>query len=247
MQSYKLFYNETVLSIVRYEHYVQTDTISKNCFMYESISDLTKIISLFLHKNQSITIVCKNPEEEKTLWQDIKKYFLLERAAGGIVFKENSEKLEIANNRPQPLKGSTDCPQFQKSPSGDLGAKNKLMVLSIYRLKRWDFPKGHVEIGETDNQTAIREVMEETGIDELSICKDLGYTYYVFPRHNQFILKETHWYQMQTTSNKILVAQAEEGIEKAAWIPVNEINLILNNMYPSLVDLWQRNNLDSEK
>lgn len=210
MQSYKLFYNETVLSIVKYEHYVQTDTISKNCFMYESISDLTKIVSLFLQKNQSIIIICKNPEDEKTLWKDIKNYFLLERAAGGIVFKENS-------------------------------------VLSIYRLKRWDFPKGHVEIGETDDQTAIREVMEETGIDELSICKDLGYTYYVFPRNNQFILKETHWYQMQTTSNKILVAQAEEGIEKAAWIPTNNINTVIHNTYPSLVDLWKRNNLDPDR
>lgn len=207
MQSYKLFYNETILSIVRYEHYIQTDTIPKNCFMYESISDLAKIILLFLHKNQSIKIICKNPQEEKVLWKDIKKYFLLERAAGGIVFKENS-------------------------------------VLSIYRLKRWDFPKGHVEMGETDNQTAIREVMEETGIDELSICKDLGYTYYVFSRNNQFILKETHWYQMQTTSNKILVAQAEEGIEKATWIPINNINTVISNTYPSLIDLWKRNNLD---
>ncbi len=210
MQSYKLFYNETILSIGRYEHCVQTNTISENCFMYESISDLRKIISLFLHKNQSITIICKCPEEEKTLWEDIKKYFLLERAAGGIVFKENS-------------------------------------VLSIYRLERWDFPKGHVEMGETDNQTAIREVMEETGIDELSICKDLGYTYHIFSRNNQFILKETHWYQMQTTSNKILVAQTEESIEKVAWIPINIINTIMNNTYPSLIDLWKRNCWNPEK
>ena len=29
----------------------------------------------------------------------------------------------------------------------------------------WSFPKGHVEAGETEEQTALREIKEETGID----------------------------------------------------------------------------------
>ncbi|MDR0367607.1 MAG: NUDIX domain-containing protein [Bacteroidales bacterium] len=206
MQRYKLFYNETVFSTVRFEQNVQPCTAGENCFVYEDVSDgIEAIILLFLHKNQSVTMVCKTDEEEKNLWKEIKKYFIFQRAAGGIVFKDNA-------------------------------------ILSIYRFDRWDFPKGHVEEGETDRQAAIREVMEETGIEDLSICKDLDCTYHVFPLDDRFVLKETHWYQMQTSSNGKLVAQTEENIEKAVWISRDRLNIIGNNMYFSLVDLLKRNN-----
>ena len=206
MQRYKLFYNKAILSIIRYEHNTQTETIPENCFVFSSVLDLKKIFSLFLNNNQSVTIVCKTDEEKNNLWNEIKNHFICQQAAGGIVFKENT-------------------------------------VLSIYRFKHWDFPKGHLEKGETDIQAAIREVMEETDIDELSIYKDLGYTYHIFPSDNQFVLKETHWFEMQTSSNHTLFPQAEESIEKAEWIPVNQLNTIINNMYPSLVDLLERNGL----
>lgn len=46
-------------------------------------------------------------------------------------------------------------------------------VLLLYRAKQndWTFPKGHVEFGETDNQTMIREIKEETGLDTRVIRK----------------------------------------------------------------------------
>ncbi|MDR0368262.1 MAG: NUDIX domain-containing protein [Bacteroidales bacterium] len=206
MQRYNLFHNETVLSTVRFEQNVQRNATDENCFIYEDVSDdIESIISLFLYEKQSVTIVCKTDEEENNLWKEIKKHFIFQRAAGGIVFKDNA-------------------------------------VLSIYRLDHWDFPKGHVEEGETDRQAAIREVMEETGIDELSISKDLDCTYHVFPLNDRFVLKETHWYQMQTSNTGKLVPQTEESIEKAVWIPMNQLHIAGDNMYPSLIDLLKRNN-----
>jgi 8-oxo-dGTP pyrophosphatase MutT (NUDIX family) len=114
-------------------------------------------------------------------------------------------------------------------------------VLSIYRFERWDFPKGHVEPGETDEETAVREVTEETGIDCLSIGKDLGYTYHIFlSPDNRFVLKETHWYEMSTTTNKTPSPQTEESILRVAWIPLGNSNFILNQTYPALKDLIEK-------
>ena len=203
MQRYKLFYNNATLSLIRYEHCNQTNIPSENCFMYDNSLNLGNILELFLSKNQSFNIIYKTDEEEIELWEKLKLHFNFQRAAGGIVFKNNS-------------------------------------MLSIYRFCHWDFPKGHVEEDETDEQAAIREVMEETGIDELSISKDLGYSYHIFSTSSQFALKETHWYKMQTESNQILKPQVEEGILVAKWFSANEVDKITEKMYPTIIDLLQR-------
>ena len=205
MQRYKLFYYNATLSLIRYEHCNQTDISSENCFMYNNSLNLDNVIELFLSKNQSIIIVYKTDEEEIELWEKLKSHFDFQRAAGGIVLKNNS-------------------------------------VLSIYRFQRWDFPKGHVEAGETDMQAAIREVMEETGIDGLSISKDFGYTHHIFPTSSQFVLKETHWYEMHTQSNKTLNPQKEEDILKAKWVPMSEMETITENTYPTFIELLKRLN-----
>jgi 8-oxo-dGTP pyrophosphatase MutT (NUDIX family) len=44
-----------------------------------------------------------------------------------------------------------------------------LFLLVQYRSWQWDFPKGHVEEGESEDQTLRREVFEETGIEDLKI------------------------------------------------------------------------------
>lgn len=47
------------------------------------------------------------------------------------------------------------------------GPTRLYLVLQYYQ-KHWDFPRGHVEPGETDEVTAKREIAEETGIDDLT-------------------------------------------------------------------------------
>ena len=49
-------------------------------------------------------------------------------------------------------------------------------VLLIQHLKwHWDIPKGHMEAGETEQETALREVKEETGVD-VEVISDKRYT-----------------------------------------------------------------------
>jgi len=111
-------------------------------------------------------------------------------------------------------------------------------ILSIFRFNRWDFPKGHVEAGETDADAALREVAEETSITELTIEKDLNFTYHIFKNENeQFVLKETHWYRMRTHSEKPPVPQTEESISDAKWISFSELDRIVGNTYPSIAEL----------
>ena len=47
--------------------------------------------------------------------------------------------------------------------------KIRKMNVFIFRRGKWDLPKGKSDIGETNKQTALREVIEETGIKELVI------------------------------------------------------------------------------
>ena len=203
MQNYTIFYNQAVLSITRFEQHIQTEKQNKNCFIFDDFLDLKQLMTDFLANEKSLSILYKDIYEENLIWNSIKNFFHFQRAAGGIILKNNS-------------------------------------ILSIFRYNRWDFPKGHVEADETDEETAIREVTEETGIDKLFIINDLGYTYHIFPYENHFALKETHWYEMRTESNKKPIPQTEESILQAEWIPLQNIDTILQNTYPPLVELIEK-------
>lgn len=58
--------------------------------------------------------------------------------------------------------------------------RNKYLLLH-YKSGHWDFPKGHMEKGESDWETLAREVKEETGIMDIKIIpgfsKKIGYFY----------------------------------------------------------------------
>lgn len=106
--------------------------------------------------------------------------------------------------------------------------------LMIKRFGFCDFPKGHVEAGETFPQTALREVTEETGVGELEILRSLPTTYHIFTHGSEFVLKSTHWYLMRTSFNGALQAQTEEQIVEARWVSGEELPYLYPQFYPSL-------------
>ena len=112
-------------------------------------------------------------------------------------------------------------------------------VLFIFRNGKWDLPKGGTNKGEEMEDTAMREVEEETGVNGLSISKKLQKTYHIFKRNGVYKLKITHWFEMQSTYDGIPVGQAEEGIEKVEWKNPEQIKEALKNSYENIKLLFE--------
>ena len=110
--------------------------------------------------------------------------------------------------------------------------------LFIYRLDRWDLPKGKLEMGESPDEAAIRECEEECGISQLSIRNELPSTFHIYKYKGKFALKKTFWFSMTTMHKGILVPQIEEKIEKVEWLDKNQISeIVLKNTYPAILDV----------
>ena len=110
-------------------------------------------------------------------------------------------------------------------------------ILVIYRLKVWDLPKGKIDQGEKKKQAALREVREETGIQDVRIWRKLTKTMHTYRLENgKRILKYTYWYVMNTTDSQ-LIPQAEESIEEAKWINPREFIDTKLKTYGSILDV----------
>ncbi len=93
-------------------------------------------------------------------------------------------------------------------------------LLSIYRNKKWDLPKGKLEENEDIRSCAIREVEEETGV-VVNYCSSEPFfvTKHLYVYKGKLVLKPTYWYHMKTDKKKSnLQPQIEEGIELVSYI-----------------------------
>ena len=106
--------------------------------------------------------------------------------------------------------------------------------LFIYRNEKWDLPKGRVEKKEILIDGAVREVMEETGVKDLIVKKNLNHTFHLFSRNGKYKLKKTYWYLMTTSYNGVLEPQLDEGIVKAEWKTKEEIPDLMKNAYHNI-------------
>ncbi|WP_297332999.1 NUDIX domain-containing protein [Flavobacterium sp.] len=123
---------------------------------------------------------------------------------------------------------------------GGLVYNDRGEVLFIFRNGKWDLPKGGTEKGEDMEQTAMREVEEETGVKNLKIVKKLQKTYHIFKRNGQYKLKVTYWYEMKTSYTGKLLGQADEGIEKVVWLKPDDIKEVLTNSYENIKLLFEK-------
>ncbi len=123
------------------------------------------------------------------------------------------------------------------SAAGGIVRNNSGDILFIFRNAVWDLPKGKVEKYETPEQSALREVIEETGLSALSIKTKLPCTYHTYTENNIDILKRTHWFEMIAERNEKFIPQKEEGITEIKWVNYNNTESILKNSYLSISNL----------
>lgn len=110
-------------------------------------------------------------------------------------------------------------------------------LLMIYRLGKWDLPKGKIEEGEEPNTAALREVEEECGIHNLKLGKGVKRTYHTYNLKGKAILKITYWYYMKYEGEERLIPQTEEDISKVEWVKKTDLPKKLENTYGNIRDL----------
>lgn len=123
---------------------------------------------------------------------------------------------------------------------GGLVYNSKNEILFIFRNKKWDLPKGKAEKGEDIQQTALREVQEETHVKDLEIVSFLDTTYHIISRNGEYKLKVTHWFEMKTSYTGKLIPETSEGIKKAKWKNFAQTQKALQNSYANIKLLFPK-------
>ncbi|WP_312075646.1 NUDIX domain-containing protein [Chryseobacterium sp.] len=91
-------------------------------------------------------------------------------------------------------------------------------ILFIKRLGKWDLPKGKMEKSESREESAIREIEEETNLRNVVLKDFINTTYHIYTERNgDRVLKYTHWFEMFFDGEDTSKPQIEEGITEVAW------------------------------
>ena len=132
------------------------------------------------------------------------------------------------------------CAEFlEVNAGGGLVSNRRGDFLLISRSGLWDLPKGHQDPGEDIAVTALREVEEETGIEDLVLRDLICITDHCYRRDGIWHLKHTWWYDMLHTDPADLTPQTEEDISKAAWVAKSSLPPYLLNTYPSITEVFR--------
>ncbi len=124
--------------------------------------------------------------------------------------------------------------------AGGLVVKDNKFLL-IYRLKKWDLPKGKLEKNETVVEGAVREVEEECSVKVIAHNK-IGNTWHTYSRSDKRLLKKTTWYLMSCTDDSQMKPQTEEDIEEIGWFTAEEVAEKLHNSYGTIKEVFKKYN-----
>ena len=97
------------------------------------------------------------------------------------------------------------------------GDRCKILLVRNHNGRNYSFPKGHVELGETEEETAVREVKEETGLDIRIIpsFREVA-DYCPFGK----IRKRVVFFMAQSMSDRVHIQQEE--IDSYIWVDLDE-------------------------
>ena len=130
--------------------------------------------------------------------------------------------------------------KFEFSAGGIVFKKenNHIWILTCQSSQHhgWVFPKGLIgdhQKTETKEETALREVQEETGV-KAQILRSLSPTTYWFVWNNEKTKKTVYYFLMEYLSGNIM--QHDKEMEKVEWLPIDEVKKRLT--YNSDKEIW---------
>ncbi len=92
------------------------------------------------------------------------------------------------------------------------------VLLLLHRLGHWDLPKGHIEDGEEHIETALRELKEETGIENVIIDHEFkSHSEYAYKNSGRLKKKQVHWFLATTTEIDVVLSREHDAHVWLDW------------------------------
>ena len=95
--------------------------------------------------------------------------------------------------------------------------KEQILLIKHSNSGHWSFPKGHVEAGETEVETAVREIKEETGV---SANIDTRFREVVTYSPKKDIIKDVIYFF--ATADDDHTERQEEEVSEVMWVDINK-------------------------
>lgn len=93
-------------------------------------------------------------------------------------------------------------------------------LLLHYNAGHWGFPKGHIEPGETEKHTILREVEEETALTKVGVVPGFRrYTKYFFKQGQETVFKEVIFLLAESKEGRVKLSHEHQVFE---WLPFQE-------------------------
>ena len=124
-----------------------------------------------------------------------------------------------------------------KAAGGLVRKKDKFLM--IYRMKKWDLPKGKIEKGEKNRKAAAREVEEECNVT-VKVDRKICTTWHTYTMNKRAMIKKTRWFMMDMIDDSRMRPEASEDIEETRWMNRKEVYHALEHSYKSISYVFEQ-------
>ncbi|MFO7632694.1 MAG: NUDIX domain-containing protein [Caldilinea sp.] len=101
--------------------------------------------------------------------------------------------------------------------------EGRMLLLDRPKRREVRLPKGHIDPGETPQQTALRETTEESGYTDLEIVGDLGYQVVKFNFQGDDFIRTEYYYLMRLNSDRTVRRNRKDEVQfSPIWTPLDE-------------------------
>lgn len=123
--------------------------------------------------------------------------------------------------------------------AGGLVMNDENALLLIFRRGKWDLPKGKLDKGEKLEDCALREVKEETNLENVKLLAPLTVTYHTYHEGSKHILKESHWFTMKAGGEQKPIPQTEEDITDIKWVKPADLASYIKKAFPLVGEILE--------